>query len=207
MTRDYRFYLALSALLYGAGGAALGLNTMITVGALRAAGIADAVAWLVAVLFSSTAIAISIYFTSPSEWGILWDSFATTAAGAGKGRAAAPKGLSSAVLGLLILLLLAYVAGCYYGDWISTWDRIVGDSEVSIYHAMATVSLIVGPECSFCLGYALWRRSRVQRIKQTAVAASEDPQVIYLAESRRNAIKTAKASAAATAQQYQHPRR
>ena len=207
MTRDYRFYLALSALLYGAGGTALALNTAITVGALRAAGIADAVAWLVAVLFSSTAIAISVYLTSPSEWSVLWDNFATTAASAGRGgRTRAPRGLSSAVLGLLILMLISYVAFAYYGDWISTWARIRGDNEPSIFHLMATICLIVGPEVSFCLGFAFWQRSRTQRIRQSATAATEDPQVVYLTESRKNAIKTAKASAAATAQQYQHPR-
>ena len=204
MNRDYRYFVALAIALYTVGGAALGLNTLITIGALSAAGIPDAIAALVALLFSSTAIAMGVFLTSPSEWGEIWDQFAATAAKAGKGRSKTPQAISAAVLGLLVVALLAYLAGCYWGDWISTWDRISGGAEPTAYHYIATVALIVGPECSFVLAYAQWRQSRHQRLKQATIAASEDPQIAYLTATRRNGLR---AAAAAASQQAQQPRR
>lgn len=205
MNRDYRYYVVLAAILYIVGGLALALNTLITIGALRASGVPELVAILIAVLFSSTAVAIGVFLTSPSEWTTTWDQFTLVAAGAANSKSKSQRQAAKLVLALMILLLVAYLLGIYAADTISTWDQLTRDTEPGFYHVVSTLGLIVGPECSFVLAYAQWQQSKLHRLTQVQRSSVTDPEITYLSEARIAQIKSAREAAKATSGQYQHP--
>lgn len=190
--------------VYAAGGCALALNTAYSQLAIAADGIAEGLAWFIAILFAVVSMGVGSFLANPALWGELWFSFLGTARSAGKhGDRSAPRIVVSLLLAFIVFILLGTLVTCYVGDVWSTWKhlRTMGDG---FFVILATVVLIAGPEVSFFIAPQLLRQARRAAIPALTEANSLDPHIEYLKGTHRGRINTARQAAKQDSGQFQH---
>ena len=205
MNRHPLYYRILGYGLYAVGGLALAVNTRCTALAYANEGAPLQLGWMLACLYSAIAIGVGLFLSNPVTWSQLWAAFVSTAASTRQG-AAAPKAITATILGLLVVGMLGFLSLVYVADWRSTSDYIGQFVEPGFYALTAIGALIVGPEVSFIVAHNILAMGKRSAISTLSESSQVDPQVVYLSEARKHAMRMAKQAAASGASQRQHPR-
>lgn len=165
--------------LYIFGGWLLWINVSYTMLGLQNDGWNDinAVAAMACVIAAVEA-GVSIFLTQPENWDSVWGSMEQLVAD-GDNRGKTPGWVSTTLIAIILLFILAMCIGAYAFDFFSTFQGLYPDADYTAKRCLFTLGLNFGTELCAFLGHQVLRMSKVARVEQLNEKMYIEPQIEY----------------------------
>lgn len=121
---------------------------------------------------------VSIFLTQPENWDSVWGSMEQLVTD-GDNRGKTPGWVSTTLIALILLFILAMCIGAYCFDFLSTYQGLYPDQPYTAKRCLFTLGLNFGTELCAFLGHQVLRMHKVARVEQLTEKMYMQPQIEY----------------------------
>jgi hypothetical protein len=174
--------------LYVFGGWLLWVNVSYTMQGLANDGWNDAFAVsAMGCAIASVEAGVRIFLTQPENWDGVWGSMEQLVTD-GDSRGKTPGWISSTLIAIILVFILAMCFGAYAFDFFSTFQGIYPDQEYTAKRCLFTLGLNFGTELCAFLGHQVLRMHKVARLEQLNERMYMEPQFEFAKGMREHRI-------------------
>ena len=170
--------------LYAFGGWLLFINVSYTMLGLQNDGWDDlnAVSAMACVIAAVEA-GVSIFLSQPENWDSVWGSMEQLVSD-GDQRGKTPGWVTTTLLAVILLFIVAMCIGAYCFDFFSTFQGLYAEQPYTAKRCLFTLGLNFGTELCAFLGHQVLRMCKIARIEQLNERMYLEPQLEYAKQLR-----------------------